>query len=223
MNGGTLAGLCKEDKAKIGRLYLQLLQEREEKEDILDNYNYEKEKFEQIIDLLQNQKHSEEDIRGFEQKLDKNVRRSKLDDESSQYERIPFPISPNSNSKELFPKSPDHHANQFHSPKNNPNAKKTEFASPVEYFGKVVNDIKQMKGELSKMQNNIKSLIFSPERSARNPGSVMNTDLKQTKPELTINDLTTEPHAARKKNKKKRKSTSRSKSRSSSREYQKKN
>ena len=54
MKGGTLFTLWKEDQAKIGLLYKQLLKEREEKEEILENYHYEKEKFEQVIIILMN-------------------------------------------------------------------------------------------------------------------------------------------------------------------------
>ena len=182
-------------------LYEQLLREKEEKEEILDNYNYEKEKFEQIIDLLQSEKYSQSKLERAGADLDKNMHKRRNDD-SSNLEQIPFQI--NSNSKDDALNSPSIDQQAFYSPRGKTQKNKSNLNSPVEYYGKVVGDIKLMKDELSKMQNNIKNLMFSPERSTRNPESAYTIE-KSTVPELTLNDLTSDNDEKRRKHKKHKK------------------
>ena len=192
MNGGTIHNLWREDKVRIGKLYEQLLIEREEKEEILENYNYEKEKFEQIIDLLQSQKYNNERVEAAKSQLDNYSKTERNDPES--LEKVPFPDCLRSDSKEEA-KTPDQNNYNFHSP--TPWNRRSEFASPVQYFDKVIKDIKVMKNELTKIHqeqarqfalasplstvsnNYYKNGMLSPDQSAKNTESVSNTGMKK--------------------------------------------
>jgi hypothetical protein len=78
-------------------LYEQLLKEREEKEEILDNYNYEKSKFEQIIDLLQEQAQSHKKLAKIESHLNQSLPKNSIKKKVLKVDHIPFQVySPNS-------------------------------------------------------------------------------------------------------------------------------
>ena len=188
MKGGTLAGLCKEDKAKIGYLYQQWIKEKEEKEEILESYRYEKERFDQVLDLIQSQKLQEDKIKEKYDQVEQEIMKSRTGDDSQSYGPIPFHINSSLKEKELI-KTPQDKMNVFASPRATQQSKKSELASPVEYFGKMFKDIKMMKSELSKMQNNIKSMVFSPERSAERTPNTSRSGFQQTTPGLTMKDL----------------------------------
>lgn len=196
---GTLESLNKESKAKIGKLYEQLLVEREEKEEILENYNYEKEKFEQIIDLLQSQRINNERVEVARANLEEKPQRGRIDTDS--LEKVPFDCL-KSDTKPDF-RTPDQHQN-FHSP--TPGTKRSELASPIQYFDKVINDIKGMKDELARIQQDQvrqfalasplstlsntqrKQEFISPGPTPSVPESIPNTGLKST-PKLSLADL----------------------------------
>lgn len=190
MKGGTLQGLCKEDKAKIGYLYQQLLRERDEKEDILENYNMEKERFEQVIDLLHNQREQEQKIKTKHIAIDQELKLRESRKSSIDYQPIPFNI--NSNSKQVLAQTPVQTFDIFQSPRTHGKSQKSDMASPAECFGKVFKDIKDIKGQLSAMHKNMKSLVFSPERSADRNLNTSRSNLQKSTPKLTLKDLTTD-------------------------------
>ncbi|CAI2367658.1 unnamed protein product [Moneuplotes crassus] len=214
--GGTLEGLSKEAKVKIGQLYEQFLCEREEKEEILENYNYEKEKFEQIIDLLQSQKLNNEKVEAAKSNLEEGYGRKRVDTDN--LEKIPFPDCFKSDSKPDF-KTPDHHQN-FHSP--TPGTRRNELASPIQYFDKVINDIKGMKDELTKIhQDQVRQFalaspisamsntyrkndVVSPDRLGHPPESIPGTGVKSTS-QLSLKDLTSEKGEVSKKKQRQKK------------------
>ena len=114
-------------------MYQQWLYEKEEKEQILENYNIEKERFEQVIDLLQSQWHQEERIKQRCSNIDNDLKRRETVDISKDLKPIPFPIKVNSDSKEVYNQTPAANIDGFQSPRpNNTVSMRSDIASPAE-------------------------------------------------------------------------------------------